>query len=1637
MWVSRGKCCLAALIVAFITSPLLAQNGWVDFTDETSTRLFSNPDVGASDTQEKDYAWADLDQDGDIDLVCVRKQPFTTPGRRTNLLLMNEGVAEGHPIDGVLTDRTTVFATDADDGGQGFMDETNDRDVFIADVNNDTWLDVITVSTLSDGLAKTISHPRVYINLGESVGGTWLGLRYEEARIPQLLTIPGGLAVAPRLCSIAAADVNGDGFVDLYVGDYDSGGVGGGFPENAAEDVNDRLLINDGTGHFVDSNETRMTSEMLLSAFAMASAFGDMNGDGFVDLVKDTALNFPQRVSVSYNDPNNEGFFDDFDVVDDNAPYHITIGDLNTDNRLDIVITDDGRDHYLLNQGNGPDGLANFTRFDFIRASGTDAEFGGNSYIADMNNDGLNDVFVCDVDVDIDQNCGRRLHLYRNLGNLPNVTLQEQGAVQPWNHNGTHDIAVFDINGDGWLDMVIGHCLGTNVWMNVPPIGVEFSYPDGLPANVVPDTPTSFHVVVSDQGLAPTPGTGRQFTSIDGAPFVETLMTEESPNTYLATLPAVPCTSTVQYYFSVGTIANDELDPAGGAASPFSALSSAGFEVDFVDAFETALPGWTVTSDASLTSGEWERVDPIGTFFPDGSTTPAQPESDFGASAGETQCYITMQHPAVGPAGASDVDGGPTILTSPVFDLTGTDAVITYARWFFCNTAGTPTQDSLVTEVSNGGPWVLVDEIFSTDGVWEAVSFQVSDFVAPSATVQVRFRTEDTPNDSVTEAGIDSFTVGRYICPVDCVDNVDCDDGIACNGLETCVNDICQDGVSPCADPTPLCDESADACVACLNDSACDDGLFCNGQETCDAGICQPGTPPCPVNLTCDEVTDMCVGCVDDGDCDDGNFCNGQETCGPNNVCISASVGVVNNTFDGPTGWTDNIPNDGAITYTGTLSTTGPNGGGGGGFAWSSQGSVNVSGSPLEFDLISYTTSDTGTWDRPVFVVNGSFFGLNLDGTIGSNIPTQGQGAFGTIDNDNPVAVPIHFTVDLQSLVGAGPYEIGFGVMSADGLQGAGIGTFDTVLPASAPFDPCPGLFCNDVIDGCVECIDAADCDDGNFCNGAEQCINGSCEAGIEPCPIENCDEVLDTCPIQLQPVAGDPILGLSVAELARFDAGRLKFDEVLTDSGGLGPIFNQNSCSACHNTGGLGGSGSILVTRFGAVDKDGFLGLDEFGGSLLQHSALSPECVEVIPPEANVIANRVTPPLFGFGLIEAIADADLLANETTPPAGISGRAHLVEPLEDPGNVRVSRFGWKAQVPTVLTFSADASLNEMGLTNRFLINENDPNGILPPALNECDTVPDPEDGPEGGIPGNPHFIDRVTDFQRFLAPPPQTPRSGMSGEAVFTSVGCADCHTPSFNSGAAPEAALASKTVKAYSDFLLHDMGGLGDGIAQGDAAVTEMRTPPLWGLRLRTAFLHDARVSSGSYDNRVRDAIAAHGANGSEAAASATAFAGLSGPDQDALVAFLDSLGRREFDHDGNGAITTYDLGVFQLCYAAGGPFDADDECAISDVDQDGDVDDDDLALFLTVYTGSQDDCDADLTNDAIQIATGAVNDCNLNGIPDDCDAPFDLIVEFVQQMLLTSPRGLLPVCPLFDGNDDGILDGRDVGPFTQQLLP
>ena len=324
----------------------------------------------------------------------------------------------------------------------------------------------------------------------------------------------------------------------------------------------------------------------------------------------------------------------------------------------------------------------------------------------------------------------------------------------------------------------------------------------------------------------------------------------------------------------------------------------------------------------------------------------------------------------------------------------------------------------------------------------------------------------------------------------------------------------------------------------------------------------------------------------------------------------------------------------------------------------------------------------------------------------------------------------------------------------------------------------------------------------------------------------------------------GDPLPGLTAAQLADFAAGLDEFQNVETAGSGLGPIFNNVSCVACHSAAAIGGGGPITVTRFGSVTNGIYDPLASLGGSLLQQNAIDPAVQEIIPPTANVVVHRQSTPLFGMGLIEAIADQDILRGAQHPPIeGIRGRAAMITDVVS-NTIRVGRFGWKAQQATLLAFAGDAYLNEMGITNRFFPTENAPNGNTA-LLAQFDNFADPEDviDPTTGKSD----IDAAADFMRYLAPPPALPvtPSANPGRAIFNQINCGVCHTPALNTAPNVIPALDRKPVPLYSDLLLHDMGLLGDGIAQAAAGPHEMRTAPLWGLRASGPYLHDGRAAT------------------------------------------------------------------------------------------------------------------------------------------------------------------------------------------------
>lgn len=367
--------------------------------------------------------------------------------------------------------------------------------------------------------------------------------------------------------------------------------------------------------------------------------------------------------------------------------------------------------------------------------------------------------------------------------------------------------------------------------------------------------------------------------------------------------------------------------------------------------------------------------------------------------------------------------------------------------------------------------------------------------------------------------------------------------------------------------------------------------------------------------------------------------------------------------------------------------------------------------------------------------------------------------------------------------------------------------------------------------------------------------------------------------------VLGQPLPGLTGEQSRAFKEGLQAFSAVETRDDGLGPVFNGTACAECHKAGAIGGAGVDLtisrVTRIGGWKGGVYTDLPEFGGPVLQARSLKefdtacPINGETVPPEANAVSRRITTPLFGAGLIEAIPDAAILARVgQRDPDGVAGVPNLI-PVAGSRRAEVGRFGWKAQHSRLDVFAADAYLNEMGITTALFPAENLPQGKPIPA--GWDTIADPED--------HDNDTEAFATFMRFLAPPtqrvPVTARI-RAGERLFEQARCTACHTPEFQTGPNPIPALANQRVRLFSDLLLHRMPALADGIQQGDARGDQFRTAPLWGLSRRNFYLHDGRART------IPEAIAWHDG---EAAAARQRYNNLSPENRELVLAFLNSL--------------------------------------------------------------------------------------------------------------------------------------------------
>jgi CxxC motif-containing protein (DUF1111 family) len=342
----------------------------------------------------------------------------------------------------------------------------------------------------------------------------------------------------------------------------------------------------------------------------------------------------------------------------------------------------------------------------------------------------------------------------------------------------------------------------------------------------------------------------------------------------------------------------------------------------------------------------------------------------------------------------------------------------------------------------------------------------------------------------------------------------------------------------------------------------------------------------------------------------------------------------------------------------------------------------------------------------------------------------------------------------------------------------------------------------------------------------------------------------------------------------------------------GLGPVFNAAGCGECHGTPMIGGSSQVVEKRAGFLRNGMFF--DPPGGSLIQDRSIDPRVQEFVPRGADVVAFRASLSILGLGFVEAISNETLDRIRERQPFDVRGRLINVPILEAPGKTRVGRFGWKNQQASLLSFSADAYVNEMGITSPMQRDENSFNGNATAAA-QYDNVP-------LGAPGN--VDDEGVDvalfalFMRSTAAPPRdvalaTKSDAVNGSRLFDRIGCGTCHTPTIvtaspgtpiNGGTLKVAkALGNKTIHPFSDFLLHDVG-TGDGIVQngGQATRNMLRTVPLWGLRARGRFMHDLQSLS------LTDAIRRHG---NQARDARVRFDNLNRVEEDQLLAFLMSL--------------------------------------------------------------------------------------------------------------------------------------------------
>ncbi|HEX2333262.1 MAG TPA: di-heme oxidoredictase family protein, partial [Burkholderiales bacterium] len=400
------------------------------------------------------------------------------------------------------------------------------------------------------------------------------------------------------------------------------------------------------------------------------------------------------------------------------------------------------------------------------------------------------------------------------------------------------------------------------------------------------------------------------------------------------------------------------------------------------------------------------------------------------------------------------------------------------------------------------------------------------------------------------------------------------------------------------------------------------------------------------------------------------------------------------------------------------------------------------------------------------------------------------------------------------------------------------------------------------------------------------------------------------------------------------FEHGKEDFEEVEKVADGLGPRMNLDGCGSCHSQPAIGGSSPAVnpqVAFANAANPSQLAAVAAFitldgpirETRLVRHPDGTPDggvtntftitgregadgCNIRQHDFAWEIANRniifrIPTPVFGAGLIEQIPDSVILANMEVdfgeksalgirgkPNVAVTGRTISGAPNRNGNDGTIARFGWKAQNQSLLLFSGEAYNVEMGITSELFQSEREQAA----GCQYAEVPNDTQNFNAGDALTGTTAIQNFANFQRFLAPPTpssDTPGGATSiarGRSVFSSVGCALCHTPTLRTGDSTVFALRNRDANLYSDLLLHNMGeGLADGVSQGAAGPREFRTSPLWGLGQRIFFLHDGRTSD------LKVAISEHASDGSEARGVIRRYNALRENQKQDLLNFLRSL--------------------------------------------------------------------------------------------------------------------------------------------------